>query len=176
MKKYTETQLDSQTIFEGRVFTVTKDNVELSNGLLRTREVVHHNGGVVILAEKEDKILLVKQYRYPTKEALYELPAGKLDKAGESIIDAAKRELLEETGHKASDWKSLGFIWPTPGFCNEKLHLFFAQNLKFYEPNPEEGEIIDFYEIEKHKVFTMIKTGEINDSKTICAIMRAYCV
>ncbi len=172
----TEKKLDSKTIFQGKIFSVTKDNVELPNGLLRTRDVVHHNGGVVILAELNGQILMVKQYRYPTKEALFELPAGKLDKENEDIIDAAKRELEEETGYVAKKWESLGFIWPTPGFCNEKLYLFKASELTKKEQNLEEGEIIHFSTIEKSKVFEMIKNGEINDSKTICAIMRGYCL
>lgn len=174
MTKHTEKKLNSELIYKGKIFTVTNDKVELSNGLIRNRDIVHHNGGVVILAEKGTKILMVKQYRYATQNALFELPAGKLDKKNEDILDAAKRELEEETGHKAEKWESLGFIWPTPGFCTEKLHLFFAKDLTFHKPNPEEGEIIDFYEIEKEKAFEMIKTGEINDAKTICALMRAY--
>lgn len=174
MTKLTEKKLGSQLICEGKIFTVTRDKVELSNGLITNREIVHHNGGVVILAEKGNKILMVQQYRYATQSALFELPAGKLDKKNEDVLDAAKRELEEETGHRAKIWESLGFIWPTPGFCDEKLHLFFAKDLTFFEPHPDEGEIINFYEIEKEKVFEMIKTGEINDAKTICALMRAY--
>ncbi len=174
MKICSETKLDSQLIYEGKVFTVTKDTVELSNGLIRNREIVHHNGGVVILAEKDDKILLVKQCRYATQGELLELPAGKLDKENEDILDAAKRELEEETGHIAKNWKSLGFIWPTPGFCSEKLYLFYATDLTYHKPNPDEGEIIEFFEVEKEKAFEMVKCGEINDAKSICALMRAY--
>ncbi len=169
-----EKKLNSETIYEGKIFTVTRDEVELSNGLLRKREIVHHSGGVVILAEKGSKILLVEQYRYATGETLYELPAGKLDKPDEDILSAAKRELEEETGHIANNWESLGFIWPTPGFCTEKLHLFFATDLTYTKPQPEEGEILDFFEIEKEEVFKMIKNHKINDAKSICAIMRAY--
>lgn len=174
MLKFTEKKLDSELIYEGKVFTVTRDKVELSNGLIRNRDIVHHNGGVVILAEKGEKILMVKQYRYATQNALLELPAGKLDKKDEDPLDAAKRELEEETGYVAENWESLGFIWPTPGFCDEKLHLFFAKNLTFLAPHPDEGEILNSFEIEKEKVFEMIKSGEINDAKTICALMRAY--
>lgn len=174
MTKYTEKKLASENIYKGIVFDVVKDKVELSNGLIRNREIVKHNGGVVILAEKDNKILMVKQYRYAVGQALYELPAGKLDKENEDILSAAKRELLEETGHSAKDWKSLGFIFPTPGFCDEKLHLFYATNLTFDKPNPDEGEIIEHFEVELNKVFEMIKSGEIVDSKSICALMKAY--
>lgn len=169
-----EKTLNTTEIYNGKVFKITKDDIELSNGYKTIREVVHHSGGVVIAAEKDNKILMVKQFRYPLKEALYELPAGKLDKPGEEIIDAAKRELEEETGHIAKKWQSLGFIWTSPGFCNEKLYLFKAEELSFKGQHLDEGEILDYIAIEKDKVFEMIKQGEINDSKTISALMRAY--
>ncbi len=174
MKELFETALNSKEIFKGRVFTITCDDVELSDGLKSKREVVHHNGGVVIAAEKEGKILFVRQFRYPTKEILYELPAGKLDKDGEDILSAAKRELEEETGFNAKNWESLGYIWTSPGFCSEKLYLFKASELSFKGQHLDEGEILDYMSIDKEKVFNMIKTGEISDAKTICALMRAY--
>lgn len=169
-----EKTLNTTEIYNGKVFKITKDDIELSNGYKTIREVVHHSGGVVIAAEKDNKILMVKQFRYPLKEALYELPAGKLDKPGEEILDAAKRELEEETGHIANKWQSLGFIWTSPGFCNEKLYLFKAEELSFKGQHLDEGEMLDYIAIEKDKVFEMIKQGEINDSKTISALMRAY--
>ena len=174
MDKLREQTLSSTKIYNGRVFKITHDEVELSTGQKSSRDVVHHNGGVVIVAEKDNKIIMVQQYRYATKEVLYELPAGKLDKKGEDILSAAKRELEEETGYQANNWEPLGYIWTSPGFCNEKLYLFKANNLTFKGQHLDEGEILNFYEIEKEKVFKMIKNFEINDSKTICALMRAY--
>ncbi len=174
MNKLFEKQLSSKEIYNGRVFKVTCDNVELSDGYKSEREIVHHSGGVVIVAEKGNNILFVKQYRYATKEVLYELPAGKLDKAGEDILSAAQRELEEETGHNAKNWESLGYIWPSPGFCNEKLYLFKASELSFKGQHLDEGEILDYLSIDKEEVFKMIKTGEISDAKTICALARAY--
>ncbi len=174
MENLFEKTLNTQEIYNGKVFTITRDEVELSDGYKTIREVVHHRGGVVIAAEKDGKILMVRQFRYPTKEVLYELPAGKLDKKGETIIEAAKRELEEETGHIAQDWESLGFIWTSPGFCSEKLYLFKASNLTPTHQHLDKGEILNYIEIDKEQVFTMIKQGEINDSKTISALMRAY--
>lgn len=174
MMNFFEKTLKSTKIYKGKVFDITKDDVELSDGYKSIREVVHHTGGVVIVAEKDNKILMVQQYRYPTKEVLYELPAGKLDKLNEDILSAAKRELEEETGHIAKEWKSLGFIWTSPGFCNEKLYLFKATDLAFKGQHLDEGEILDYISIDKDKVFNMIKNGEINDAKTISALMRAY--
>lgn len=169
-----EKTINSKKLYEGIVFTITCDDVELSNGLQSKREVVHHSGGVVIVAEKNNKIMLVEQYRYPTKEVLYELPAGKLDKSNEDILSAAKRELEEETGYNAEVWESLGFIWTSPGFCNEKLYLYKASNLTYKGQHLDEGELLNHIEIEKEKVFEMIKTGKINDAKSISALMRAY--
>ena len=174
MNKLSEKQLNSQEIYSGKVFKITHDEVELSNGYKSFRDVVHHSGGVVIVAEVDNKILMVQQFRYATNEALYELPAGKLDKKGEDILSAAKRELEEETGYNAENWEDLGFIWTTPGFCSEKLYLFKASNLTFKGQHLDEGEILNYLSIDKEKVFAMIKTGEINDAKTICALMRAY--
>ena len=174
MESLREKQLNSKEIYSGKVFKITHDEVELSNGYKSYRDVVHHNGGVVIVAEKDNKILIVQQYRYATNEVLYELPAGKLDKQGEDILSAAKRELEEETGYNAKNWEDLGFIWTTPGFCSEKLYLFKASNLTFKGQHLDEGEILNYLSIDKEKVFSMIKTGEINDAKTICALMRAY--
>ena len=174
MDNLTEKTLNSTEIYNGRVFKITHDDIELSNAQKSTRDVVHHNGGVVIVAEKNNEILMVQQYRYPTKEVLYELPAGKLDKQGEDVLSAAKRELEEETGYIAQDWKSLGYIWTSPGFCSEKLYLFKATNLTFKGQHLDEGEILNYLEIDKEKVFNMVNNGEINDAKTICALMRAY--
>lgn len=174
MAKLVEKTLSSKQIYDGKVFKITKDDVELSDNRKTIREVVHHNGGGVIAAEKDGKILMVKQFRYPAQEVLYELPAGKLDKTGEDVISAAKRELEEETGYVAQRWESLGFIWTSPGFCNEKLYLFKASDLSFKGQHLDEGEILDYVEIDKDEVFNMVKTGIINDSKTIAALMRAY--
>lgn len=174
MTELFEKTLSSQNIYDGKVFKITKDDVELSDGYKTIREVVHHNGGVVIAAEKDNKIIMVKQFRYPAGEVLYELPAGKLDKGNEDVLSAAKRELEEETGYIANNWESLGFIWTSPGFCNEKLYLFKADNLIFKGQHLDEGEILDYVEIDKDEVFNMVKDGRINDSKSIAALMRAF--
>ena len=174
MEKLYEKTINSKNIYEGKVFNITKDDVELSDGYKTIREVVHHSGGVVIVAEKNEQILMVQQFRYPTKEILYELPAGKLDKGNEDILSAAKRELEEETGFIAQNWESLGFIWTSPGFCNEKLYLFKATNLTYKGQHLDEGEILNYISINRDKVFEMVKTGKINDAKTIAALMRAY--
>lgn len=169
-----EKTLTSETVYSGKVIDVERDEIELCTGRKSIREVVRHSGGVVIVAVKDSEtIFMVKQFRYPLGAVSLELPAGKLEK-GEDPNEACKRELSEETGCTAETWTSLGFIYPTPGFCDEKLYLYKAEKLTCGKSHPDEGEIIEFFEYKLDDVFSMIKNGEINDSKTICALMRAF--
>ena len=170
--EFTETTIDSQLIYDGRVVKVFKDSVELSTGKNSFREVVKHSGGVVILAVKGDKILLVKQFRYPLKEVMFELPAGKLE-IGEDPFEAAKRELEEETGYCANKWTPLGYVYTSPGYSDEKLYLYKAEDLEFTHCHPDEGEIIEAFEYKFEDVLKMVDNGEINDAKTLCALLRA---
>lgn len=172
---FEEKTLKSEVVFDGKVVHVIRDDIETSDGHKSFREVVIHNGGVVIVALKDkDTILLVKQYRYPLKSVNIELPAGKLE-IGEDPDYAAKRELEEETGYIAKEWKSLGYINTTPGICTEKLYLYLAKDLEFVGEHPDEGEVIKCYEYKLEEVYNMIQTGQINDSKTICGLSRAFC-
>lgn len=172
MDKFEEKTLSSKTVYKGRIFDITSDEIVLSDGLKRNREIIHHPGGVVILAIKEDNnVLLVKQNRYAVKSVQTELPAGRLEK-GEDPLFAAKRELREETGYIAKNWESLGYIFTTFGICDEKLYLFKATDLTFDKPDPDEGEILDYFELPLSEVYKLIKNGTINDAKTICALAR----
>ena len=170
--EFTEKTINSQLIFDGRVVKLYKDKIELPTGQESLREVVKHSGGVVIFARKEDKVLLVKQFRYPMKEVLYELPAGKLE-IGEDPFEAAKRELEEETGYCANKWTDLGYVYTSPGYSDEKLYLYMAEDLEFTHCHPDEGEILQALEYSYEDVLKMIANGEINDAKTLCAIIRA---
>ena len=173
---FEEKTLNSEVVYDGKVMTVIKDDVEVWGGHKSFREVVIHSGGVVIVALKDDEtVLLVKQYRYPLKHVNLELPAGKLE-VGEDPDEACKRELEEETGYRAKNWKSLGYINTTPGICTEKLYLYFASDLEFVGEHPDEGEIIKCYEYKIKDVLEMIKNGQINDAKTICALTRGFCL
>ena len=174
MTNFEEKTLSETEVFPGKFIQVSRYDVELSTGRKAIREVVKHPGGVVVVAQKdENTILMVKQYRYPIKEVSLELPAGRLE-IGENPDLAIKRELEEETGHVAKTWKSLGHIFTTPGICDEKLYLYYATDLEFTKQNPDEGEIIEYFEYKIDEVFELIKTGELNDAKTICALMRAF--
>ena len=172
MDKFEEKTLSSKTVYKGRIFDITSDEIVLSDGLKRNREIIHHPGGVVILAIKDDNnVLLVKQNRYAVKSVQTELPAGRLEK-GENPLFAAKRELREETGYIARNWEPLGYIFTTFGICDEKLYLFKATDLTFDKPDPDEGEILDYFELPLSEVYKLIKNGTINDAKTICALAR----
>lgn len=171
---FEEKTLTSECVYNGKIMTVQRDDVEIADGKRSFREVVRHSGGVVILAVKDDDtVLTVKQFRYPLKNTCLELPAGKLEK-DEDPDYAAKRELEEETGYIAKSWTSLGFIYTSPGYSDEKLYLYLARGLEFAGAHPDEGEIIKTYEYPLSKVIEMVKNGEISDAKTICAIMRAF--
>ena len=171
---FEEKTIDSNYLLKTRIIDVKEDKVGLSNGSESMRIVVEHPGGVVIVAQKsDDTILMVKQYRYPIKKASLELPAGKLER-GEDPFFAAKRELEEETGYKSENWKSLGYINTTPGFCDERLYLYYAKDLEFVGEHPDVDEIIKAEEYSIDAIFDMIKNGVINDSKTICGLTRAF--
>lgn len=170
--EFAEKTLDSKLIFDGRVVKVYKDSIELPTGQTSFREVVKHSGGVVVLAYKGSKILLVKQFRYPMKEILFELPAGKLE-PNEDPFEAGKRELEEETGYCANKWTDLGFVYTSPGYSDEKLYLYKAEDLEFTHCHPDEGEILEPLEVEEKEVLKMIDDGRISDAKTLCALMRA---
>ena len=175
MDKFEEKTLSSKTVYNGRIFDITDDEIILSDGnneFKRHREIIHHPGGVVILAIKENKnVLLVNQYRYAVKSVQTELPAGRLEK-GENPLYAAQRELREETGYIAKNWESLGYIFTTFGICDEKLYLYKATDLVFDRPDPDEGEVLDYFELPLLEVKNLIKNGTINDAKTICALAR----
>lgn len=170
---YSEQELNSDLKFDGKCIKVKTYDVQLSNGEKSYREIVHHPGGVVVVAQKDDKtMLMVKQYRFAIKQESLELPAGRLEK-GENSDDAIKRELEEETGFNAKVWKSLGYIYSSPGIFDEKLYLYYATDLTFNKQHPDENEIIDYFEYNIDDILNKIDNGEINDAKTICAIHRA---
>ena len=168
-----EVRISGECVFHGKIFDIEKDIVRVQSGELKEREVMKHPGGVVIVPLHGDKIIFVKQYRYGAKDFLFELPAGKFDFPDEDPLEAAKRELSEETGGYAKDWTYLGFIYTSPAICSEKLHLFLAENIKFKTPHPDKDEFLELYKAETLDVADMILNGDITDAKTICAIAKS---
>ncbi len=170
MKITKETTIKSKLEFNGAFINLKKDQVQLSNGEKHYREVVIHPGGVAVVAiTDEDKIILVRQWRYAVNDELIELPAGKLEENEDPFV-AIKRELQEETGFIAKNWYSLGFIYTAPGFCNERLYLYKATDLTFIGTNFDEGEVIQTLEFSFEEVDELIKEGKILDAKTLVGL------
>ncbi len=165
-----EIKLESKIVFQGKVITVYHDLVRCPNGRESYREIVKHPGGAGILfINQKEEILLIKQYRYAYQETLYEIPAGKLE-SGEPPLEAAKRELTEETGYVSAELEYLGVMYPTVGYSNEKIYLYLAKGGNFTATHFDEDENITsaFYSLEE--VYKMIDSGMIQDAKTICAL------
>jgi len=168
-----ETTLSSETIFTGRIIHVRRDTVALPNGKEALREVVDHPGGVCVLAlDGQKRALLVRQFRYPYKELLRELPAGKLE-PGEDPYQAALRELREETGATASALRDLGCLYPSPGYCGEIIHMYLAETLDFGEAHLDEDEFLDVERVPLEQLTAEILSGELRDAKTIAAVLKA---
>lgn len=166
-----EKKRNSTLIYDGKIIKVTKDIVYLDNGLCTTREIVHHRGGVSILAkDPEGKFLFVKQYRYALQKDFLELPAGKLEKEDETKESAAKRELEEETGYKANSLTFLGTIYPTPGYSTEPLYLFYTDQLQKSQTHFDEDERIELIKLTLEEYQKAILNGTIQDAKTIAAL------
>lgn len=166
-----EKKLNSKLIFDGKVIKITVDDVLCPNNLQSKREVVHHNGGSAVLVVVDDKVLLIKQFRYAFDKVIYEIPAGKLE-LNEDPLVAAKRELEEETGYKANEIISLGEIYPSVGYCNEIIKLYLTTDITQGTLNLDQDEFIDVEFIELSKVNEMIDNNEIIDAKTICALYK----
>jgi ADP-ribose pyrophosphatase len=164
--------VSSQKVFSGRVFDVTVDTVR-EGELTYQREVVHHHGSAVILPVFDDgTVALVRQYRHPAVRYLLEAPAGSLDD-GERPEDGAARELQEELGLTAGRLEKLSEFFVSPGFCEEKMWVFLATELTEGAQNPEEDELLEVVRLPIDEALEMISSSEIQDAKTIIALMLA---
>jgi ADP-ribose pyrophosphatase len=156
---------------EGNAIGFRMDEVYLSDRRVRTREYITHPGAVGVLAfESPNKILLVKQYRYPVDEFTLEIPAGKLGK-GEDPLDCVKRELEEETGFVAKKFRKLTAYWPTAAFSQEVIHLYVAEGLRPTQINPDDDELIELVRVSPKQLESLIRRGKIRDSKTLIAYL-----
>ena len=169
---FTERRLSGETIFSGHVFSVELDRVTLPDGREAPREVVRHPGGVGVLAIDGDGIvILVRQYRYASGKTLLEIPAGKLE-PGEDPQSAGLRELAEETGYRASRVSSLGKIIPTGAYNSELIYLYRAEGLTPGETNPDDGEFVEVVRMPLAEAVKMALSGEIEDAKTVVALLK----
>lgn len=167
---FEEKTLESQRIYEGAIINLRRDKVTVQNGT-SYREIVEHNGGAVLAAlTEEGKLVMVRQFRKPAERVMLEVPAGKID-AGETPMQAAVRELKEETGYTAGNVKHLLSFYPSVGYSQEQLHLYLCTNLTAGETCFDENETIDIEEMEVELLFNMVQSGQIQDAKTVIAIL-----
>ena len=168
-----EKLIETETLYRGLIVNVRRDVAEMQNGALVPREVVEHPGGVGIIPVTHDnKVLMVRQYRYPMEEELLEIPAGKLD-AGEDPLQCAIRELSEETGCTAGKIVDMGAIYPSPGFCRETLFLYLALDLEHGEMHLDENELLSVEAVPIDELIEKIMANELPDAKSVIGIMKA---
>jgi len=168
-----EKQIDTKTVFRGTIVNVRHDLAKLQNGNFVPREVVEHPGGVgIVPVTGDNKVLMVRQYRYPMEEELLEIPAGKLSD-GEDPYDCAVRELSEETGCTASRFVDLGMIYPSAGFCREILYIYLALDLSQGEMHLDENELLSVEALGFGELMEMIMANKLPDAKSIIGIMKA---
>lgn len=165
-----EKTLCSHHIFEGRVFRVQLDEVELPNGSTSTRELVKHPGAVSVMAlTEEHKMIFVRQYRKPLEQETLELPAGKLE-PGEDPAACAIREMEEETGYRVERLFHVVSMYTSPGFADELLHIYKAHGLGKGDLQPDNDEFVEPVELSLEEAFARMEAGEICDAKTITAL------
>ena len=163
--------LKSEIVYQGPVFGVRRDEVLEPGGLQTTREVITHPGSVVVLPVLRDKrVVLIRQYRHATRQYLWELVAGRMDE-GESVKEAAARELLEETGYRAKRFGVFLDVFPTPGFLEERMYILLAEGLTEGEAEPEEDEKIEVRAYKLKELKQMIQKGKLRDAKSIAGIL-----
>jgi ADP-ribose pyrophosphatase len=168
--------VSSKTVYQGNVFWVTRDEVLEPAGVKATRDVIRHNGSVVILAvdtesnPKDPGILLIRQYRHAAGKLLLELPAGRIE-PGEKVMAAGKRELIEETGYRAKRWSRHTNYYASPGFLTETMTILLAEGLTLGEASPEDDEKIEIHMTPLSQVLRLIHAGKIEDGKTLIGVL-----
>ena len=169
-----EKQLRSQTVFDGIVLHVKRDEVSLPNGSSAVREVIRHIGAVCVIPVTENnEVIVERQYRYPIDRVITEIPAGKLDSREEDRLSAIRRELLEETGYTADEWISLGDFHPAPAYSDEYISMYMARGLHPGQRHLDEDEFLDVMTVPLAELVEDVMAGRISDAKTQTAVLKA---
>ena len=173
MANLEEKQIKREIIYEGKILNVVRDTVTLPDGNEATREVCLHIGAVAIIPLLSDGcVLMERQYRYPHGRVFFEIPAGKLNYSGEDMLDAAKRELKEETGAVANRYTDLGEMIPSPAILGEKIKIFLAEDISFTDRNLDDDEFLEVEKVPLSVLYKMVMSGEIKDAKTQIAVLK----
>jgi len=163
--------VSSRELYKCSLFRVTEEEAKDPSGFDIKRSIVRHMGSAVMMAvDERSRILLVRQFRLPAEKYLWELPAGRLDE-GENALQAARRELREETGYKARTWKRLASFWPSPGYVGEKMTIFLATDLTEGQAEPMDDERIECRWFTRKEMDEMIRDGKIEDGKTMIGFL-----
>ena len=169
-----ETMDSSSEIFNGKILHVLRDEITLPGGGKSFRELIRHVGAVCVIPVTEDNRAVVeRQYRYPIDSVITEIPAGKLDSSAEDRLEAAKRELREETGITADEWIDMGVFYSAPAYSDEKITMYLARKLHFGQQELDEGEFLNVELVPMEELIRQVMNNEIPDSKTETAILKA---
>jgi ADP-ribose pyrophosphatase len=166
----TETQISSETVYQGKLLRVKCDSVRLHNGNTATREYIEHNGAVMIIPLLDSgELVMERQYRYAMRRHCLELPAGKIDQ-GEDALATGRRELLEETGYVAREWTYLATIHPTVAYSTERILIYLARGLEHRGGNLDDGEFLEVLKLPLAALLDLVRAGEITDVKTVIGL------
>jgi ADP-ribose pyrophosphatase len=168
---FTETPLSSRSVYRGGLLHVVEDRVRLPDGTSAVREYIRHPGAVMIIALLDEKTLILeRQFRYPLARHFIELPAGKIE-PGEAPLATARRELMEECGYEAHDWRHLATLHPCIGYADERIELFLARDLVHVGRNPDDGEFLEVMPVKIAEAMEWVRAGEITEIKAVIGLL-----